>query len=75
MTDSAAIDRRLGDRILSALQMSLEQEELEIAEMLWTALELALSRYGGPEMLEKRDAPDEFEQALDQLLKLRAARS
>lgn len=73
MTES--IDRRLGDRILAALDLAIEQQQLEIAEQLWHALELALSRYGGPLAVEKRDPPPSLDQVLDRLLALRQAGS
>lgn len=72
MTDSA--DRRLGDRILAALELAIDQQELEIAEQLWRALELALSRYGGPDAVEKREPPLRLDEQLDRLLALRRAR-
>ncbi len=66
-------DRRLGDRILAALELAIDQQELEIAEQLWHALELALSRYGGPLAVEKRDPPPLLDAVLDRLLALRQA--
>ena len=72
VTDSA--DRRLGDRILAALDLAIDQQELEIAEQLWRALELALSRYGGPDAFEKRDPPSRLDAVLDRLLTLRQAK-
>lgn len=72
MIDSA--DRRLGDRILAALELAIDQQELEIAEQLWRALELALSRYGGPDAFEKRDPPANLDDVLDRLLALRHAK-
>ncbi len=63
---------RLGDRILSALQLSLEQEDVKIAEILTRALELAMTRSsGGGEFVERRDYPPEIEKAMDQLHALR----
>jgi hypothetical protein len=72
VTDSA--DRRLGDRILAALELAIDQQQLEIAEQLWRALELALSRYGGPDAIEKRDPPASLDAVLDRLLDLRQAK-
>ncbi|MFY8094046.1 MAG: hypothetical protein ACOVN0_11270 [Niveispirillum sp.] len=69
MTDTA--DRRLGDRILAALDLAIDQQELEIAEQLWRALELALSRFGGPDAIEKREPPSHLDEVLDRLLALR----
>jgi len=65
------MNRRLGDRILSALELSLEQNELEIAECLARALELSLTRFGGPGVVEKRDAPEGLDAAFARLEALR----
>jgi len=64
-------DRRLGDRILHALDLALEQEELDIAEQLASALELSLTRYGGPIAQEKRIPPDGLDAAFARLEALR----
>lgn len=72
MTDPA--DRRLGDRILAGLELAVDQQELEIADLLWRALELTLSRYGGPDAVEKREPPVELDEVLDRLLALRRIR-
>ncbi len=63
---------RLSDRILSALQLSLEQEDLKISELLTRALEHAMTRNtGGGEFVERRDYPPEIESAMSQLYDLR----
>ena len=63
---------RLSDRILSALQLSLEQEDVKIAEILTRALELSMTRNtGGGEFIERRDYPLEIEKAMDMLNDLR----
>ncbi len=63
---------RLGDRILSALQLSLEQGDVKISETLTHALELAMTRSsGGSSFVERRDYPPEIEAAMDQLHALR----
>lgn len=54
-------ERRLGDRILHALQLALEQRHLEVAEPLALALEAALTRFGGKDMVDHR----EFTEAMD----------
>lgn len=64
-------DRRLGDRILAALQLALDQGQLEIAEHLASALELAMTRYGGPAAMERRDVPDGLDDVFLQLDALR----
>jgi hypothetical protein len=63
---------RLSDRILSALELALEQEDLKIAELLTRALELSMTRNtGGGEFIERRDYPPEIERAMDRLYDLR----
>ncbi|MFV3073415.1 hypothetical protein [Niveispirillum fermenti] len=76
MTDSVdPADRRLGDRILAALELAADQQELEIAELLWNALELTLSRYGGAGALEKREPPFALDAVLDKLIDLRRTKA
>lgn len=49
---------RLSDRILSALELSLEQDDIKISELLTRALELSMTRNtGGGEFIERRDYP------------------
>ena len=63
---------RLSDRILSALELALEQDDLKIAELLTRALELAMTRNtGGGEFIERRDYPPEIEQAMSKLNELK----
>jgi hypothetical protein len=63
---------RLSDRILFALELALEQKDLELAESLNNALELAMTRNtGGGEFIERRDYPKEIEKALVQLRALK----
>ena len=63
---------RLSDRILSALELALEQEDLKISELLTKALELSMTRNtGGGEFIERRDYPPEIERAMDKLYALR----
>ena len=63
---------RLSDRILSSLQLALEQEDVKIAELLSRALELSMTRNtGGGEFIERRDYPPEIEKAMDELHDLR----
>lgn len=63
---------RLSDRILSALELSLEQEDLKISELLTRALEHSMTRNtGGGDFIERRDYPPEIEKAMDQLFALR----
>ena len=63
---------RLSDRILSALQLALEQEDLKISETLTKALEHAMTRNtGGGEFIERRDYPAEIEKAMNKLSELK----
>lgn len=64
-------DRRLGDRILFALQKALDQRELEVAELLANALTITLTRFGGPGAVEKRPEPAGLDEAFDRLDSLR----
>ncbi len=64
---------RLSDRILSALELALEQDDVKIAELLTHALEQAMTRNtGGGEFIERRDYPPEIEKAMDKLFSLRS---
>ena len=59
---------RLSDRILYALELSLEQEDITLSEILARALELSMTRNtGGGEFIERRDYPPAMEAALDRL--------
>lgn len=63
---------RLSDRILFALELALEQKDLELSEALNKALEMAMTRNtGGGEFVERRDYPKEIEAALGQLRALK----
>ncbi len=63
---------RLSDRILSALELALEQDDLKIAELLTRSMEQAMTRNtGGGEFIERRDYPPEIEKAMDKLYELR----
>ncbi|MFN3700072.1 MAG: hypothetical protein ACK4VI_00960 [Alphaproteobacteria bacterium] len=63
---------RLSDRILSALDLALEQDDYKIAELLTRAMELSMTRNtGGGEFIERRDYPPEIEQAMDKLQALK----
>ncbi len=72
MNDKEKDRIRLADRILSALELALDQGDLKIAELLTRALELAMTRNtGGGEFVERRDYPPEIEEAMDKLYNLR----
>lgn len=63
---------RLSDRILSALELALDQNDLKIAELLTKALETSMTRNsGGGEFIERRDYPPEIERAMEKLSSLR----
>jgi len=63
---------RLSDRILLALELALEQDDLKIAELLTRAMEQAMTRNtGGGEFIERRDYPPEIETAMEKLYALR----
>lgn len=64
-------DRRLGDRILAALEMALEQRHLEVAEHLARALEETLTRFGGPDAVDHRQVSAGLLLAFDRLDELR----
>ncbi len=63
---------RLSDRILSALELALDQNDLKISEILTRALEQSMTRNtGGGEFIERRDYPPEIEAAMSRLSDLR----
>ncbi len=63
---------RLSDRILYALELALEQEDLQLAETLARALEMSLTRHtGGGDFVERRDYPPEIESAMESLARIR----
>lgn len=63
---------RLSDRILYALELAIEQEDISIAEALVRALELAMTRNtGGGEFVERRDYPPEIREAMDRLREIK----
>jgi hypothetical protein len=64
---------RLSDRILYALDLALQQEDVYLSEMLVKALEVAMTRNtGGGEFIERRDYPPEMEDALNRLADIKA---
>lgn len=63
---------RLSDRILFALELALEQEDVAIAELLARGMEMAMTRNtGGGEFVERRDYPARIEALMDKLAALR----
>jgi len=72
MTELNREQIRLSDRILSALELALKQEDFKISELLTRALERAMTRNtGGGEFIERRDYPPEIESAMNRLSELR----
>jgi len=70
MSDQEKI--RLSDRIISALDLSLEQGDLHISEKLYQALEMSMTRNaGGGEFIERRDYPAPVRDAAEKLSQLR----
>lgn len=66
---------RLSDRILFALELALEQNDVGIAETLTRALEMSMTRNtGGGEFVERRDYPADMEAAMKKLSELRQQR-
>ncbi|MCB1531764.1 MAG: hypothetical protein KDJ35_02730 [Alphaproteobacteria bacterium] len=67
---------RLSDRILSALELTIQQEDVAIADVLLKALDMSMTRNtGGNEFIERRDYPPEIEAAIDKLHDLRTKNS
>ena len=59
---------RLSDRILMAMELAVDQEDAQIAEILHKALDLSMTRNtGGGEFIERRDYPPHVEAVLDKL--------
>ncbi len=66
---------RLSDRILFAMELAIEQEDLETAEILNSALEMSMTRKtGGGDFVERREYPIYIETTLQQLRDLKSSR-
>lgn len=71
MDDNEKNSIRLSDRILSALQLAVEQKDVKISETLVAAIDLAMTRKtGGGEFVERRDYPPEMERVMSEYRKL-----
>ena len=70
-TAAEADERRLGDRILGALELALDQDDLEVSEHLELALEAVMTRFGGEGAVEHRDVPEGMLRAYERLDDLR----
>ncbi len=63
---------RLSDRIMFALELALQQQDLELSEALNKALEMSMTRNtGGGEFVERRDYPKDVEEMLKNLRELK----
>ena len=75
MDGFTANKHRLSDRILFALELALEQSDLETAEILTRALEMSVTRNsGGGEFVERREYPKAVDEILQKLRILKATR-
>jgi len=61
------LEFRLSDRIAHALDLALDQEDLATADLLGRALEMSLTRFGGPDTMERREPDDEIAELLIRL--------
>ena len=64
---------RISDLLLDAFDEAVVQREVEIAEVLHTALELVMTRRAGPKDVDKRDVPQSFLDSYERLETLRKA--
>lgn len=72
MTENSS--KRLGDSILTALTLALEQKDAAIADLLGRALEMSLTRNaGGKDFTERRDFPPHVQKVLLNLDAIRKA--
>lgn len=66
---------RLSDRILFALELALEQQDLDSADILVRALELAMTRKtGGGDFVERREYPEAVDHVMQQFRALQETR-
>lgn len=67
--------QRLSDKILEAFKLTLDQGDVDIADILNNALQMAMTRgAGGKDFVERREFADDVEKALEKYETLRAAR-
>jgi hypothetical protein len=65
--------KRLSDRILFALELAVEQDDLSIADHLVSAMEQAITRAtGGEGFVERRELAPEYDAVLSQYDELKA---
>jgi len=66
--------KRLSDRILFALELAVEQGDLEISDHLVSAMEQSITRAtGGKGFTERRELAPEYDAVLSQYDDLKAA--
>jgi hypothetical protein len=65
---------RLGDKILQALNLSLNQKDVAISEILSRALDMSMTRNaGGRDFIERREFTEEVKSAIMRLDALKKA--
>ncbi len=65
-------EMRLSDRVLFALDLALDQKDVIVADLLSNVLEVAMTRNaGGQQFVERRDFPEEVEDAFRRLDELK----
>jgi len=67
-------DRRLSDRIMRAMDLALDQGDLTVSEHLEHAFEAVMTRFGGPNAVEKRGVPESLLRVYERLNDLRHRR-
>lgn len=67
MSDLPQYTRRLSDKILMAFNQACEQRAVEVADLLIQALELALTKEGGPGKTDNRKDLEAVFLAFDKL--------
>jgi hypothetical protein len=71
MSEMPQYTRRLSDKILMAFHQACEQHAVEVAGLLIQALELALTREGGPGKVDHRKDLEAVFLAFDRLKNVR----
>lgn len=70
--DKKLNEMRLSDRVLFALNLALEQNDVVLAEMLASVLEVSITRNaGGSKFVERRNYPEEVVEAFSRLADLK----
>lgn len=65
--------KRLSDRILFALELAVEQDDISISDDLVSAMEKAITRAtGGKDFVERRELAPEYDSVLSQYDELKA---